>query len=138
MYLGQSIEVAGNFLRITYVENPGIAFGIRVGNPLIFTILSLLASIGIVVYIIYHRNGDKILKYSLAIILGGAVGNLIDRLFVQRVVDFVDVGIRTTRWPVFNVADTAVVIGMFMLIYTMIKIEKREKNSHLLRDNASE
>ncbi|MFO7892022.1 MAG: signal peptidase II [bacterium] len=138
MYLGQSIELAGNFLKITYIENPGIAFGIRVGSPIIFTILSLLASIGILMYIIYNRNGDKVLKYGLTIILGGALGNLIDRLFMQRVVDFIDVGIGSTRWPVFNVADSAVVIGMFILIYTMIKIEKEEKNSQLIKDNSSE
>ena len=137
MYLGQSIAVAGNFIRLTYVENPGIAFGIQVGNPFIFTILSLLASIGIIVYMIYHRNGDKILKYGLAIILGGALGNLIDRIFVQRVVDFVDIGIGNTRWPVFNVADSAVVVGMFVLLYAMIKIEKRTKevNSQRIQDN---
>ena len=140
MYLGQSIAVAGNFIRLTYVENPGIAFGIQVGNPFIFTILSLLASIGIIVYMIYHRNGDKILKYGLAIILGGALGNLIDRIFVQRVVDFVDIGIGNTRWPVFNVADSAVVVGMFVLLYAMIKIEKRTKevNSQRIQDNKSE
>lgn len=138
MYLGQSITVAGDFLRLTYVENPGIAFGIQVGHPFIFTILSLLASIGIIIYMFYHRNGDKILKYGLAIILGGALGNLIDRILVQRVVDFVDIGIGNTRWPVFNVADSAVVVGMFVLLYAMIKIEKENKNSHLIQDNKSE
>ncbi len=138
MYLGESIQLMGNFLRITYVENPGIAFGIRVGNPIIFTILSLLASMVIVVYMIYHRNGEKILKYGLAVILGGALGNLIDRLFVQRVVDFVDVGIGDVRWPVFNVADSAVVVGMFMLIYAMIKMEKKEKESQFVKDKPSE
>ena len=138
MYLGESIQLVGDFLRITYVENPGIAFGIRVGHPIIFTILSLLASIVIIIYMIYHRNGEKILKYGLAVILGGALGNLIDRLLVQRVVDFVDVGIGDLRWPVFNVADSAVVIGMFMLIYAMIKIEKKEKASQFVKDKPSE
>ncbi len=130
MYLGQSMKVAGDFLRITYVENPGIAFGIQVGSPFVFTILSLLASMGIVVYMIYHRNGEKILKYGLAIILGGALGNLIDRLLAQRVVDFVDIGVGPTRWPVFNVADSAVVVGMFVLLYAMIKIENKHKNKN--------
>lgn len=83
---------------------------------------------------IYHRNGEKTIKYGLAIILGGALGNLIDRLFVQRVVDFVDVGIGDLRWPVFNVADSAVVVGMFMLIYALIKIEKKEKESQFVED----
>jgi len=134
MYLGQSIQLVGDFIRITYVENPGIAFGIRIGHPIIFTILSLLASIVIIIYMIYHRNGEKTIKYGLAIILGGALGNLIDRLFVQRVVDFVDVGIGDLRWPVFNVADSAVVVGMFMLIYALIKIEKKEKESQFVED----
>jgi len=138
MYLGQSVKVVGNFLRLTYVENPGIAFGIRVSNPVIFTILSLLASIGIVFYIFYHRNGDNILKYSLSIILGGALGNLVDRLFFNKVVDFIDVGIGNVRWPVFNVADSAVVIGMFILFYAMIILEKGDKNSHLIKDDLLE
>lgn len=125
MFLGQSIPVLGNFLRLTYVENPGIAFGIRVGNSNLFTFLSIIASIGIIVYLVTHWKEPMGIKAGLALILGGAFGNLIDRIRFQQVVDFIDVGIRNVRWPVFNVADSAVVIGMFIFFITAIVVERR-------------
>lgn len=129
MYLGESINVIGGFLRMTFVENFGIAFGIKVSSPFLFTILSLLASIGISIYLFYHRNGDVLLKCALSLIVGGAFGNLIDRLLFGKVVDFIDVGIGGLRWPVFNAADSAVVIGMLILFYTMIISEKIKEKS---------
>ncbi|MBN2103179.1 signal peptidase II [bacterium] len=125
MVPGQSIPVLGDVVRLTYVENPGIAFGIRVSHGWIFTVLSILASIGIIVYLITQWKESGWIKSSLALILGGAVGNLIDRIAFSRVADFVDIGIGTLRWPVFNVADSAVVIGMFMLFITMYMQEKK-------------
>ena len=125
MVLGQSIPIIGEFFRITYVENPGIAFGIRVSNTLIFTILSILASIGIGVYLFMHRDESLRFRLALALILGGAFGNLIDRLLFNKVVDFFDVGIGNLRWPVFNIADSAVVIGMIILLITVFITEKK-------------
>lgn len=127
MFLGQSIPVLGDVLRWTYVENPGIAFGIRVTHGWIFTLLSALASIGIIIYLITQWKESVWIKASLALILGGAIGNLIDRIRFSKVVDFVDVGVGSLRWPVFNVADAAVVVGMFMLFITMYQQEKRSK-----------
>lgn len=130
MAVGQSIPVFGDFFRLTYVENPGIAFGIRVGNHLIFTILSVFACIMIVAYLISQWKESFRMKMSLATILGGAVGNLIDRILHQRVVDFIDVGIHDVRWPVFNIADSAVVVGMALLIVHVI-LEERENHSSI-------
>lgn len=130
MYIGQSNSVLGDFVRLTYVENPGIAFGIRVPNGWIFTILSILAVIGIVIYLIRQWHESRWIKFSLSLILGGAVGNLIDRIIFSKVVDFVDVGIGTLRWPVFNVADSAVVVGMFILFFTMYHEEKKQHSSN--------
>jgi len=110
-----SFDVLGGFFRITYVLNPGIAFGIKVKNPVVFTILSILACIGIIIYLIRNWQEDIKIKISLALILGGAVGNLIDRILFGEVVDFLDFGINHIRWPVFNIADSSVVIGMIML-----------------------
>ncbi len=132
---GFSRPLLGNFVRLTYIENPGMAFGIDLGGKLFFSIFSIIASIAIVVYL-YHARKDALgFRMSLAMILGGAVGNLIDRvfygvifqdaqLFYGRVVDFLDVdffnvrlfGHQFNRWPVFNVADAAVTIGVIMLI----------------------
>lgn len=127
MDIGESYTVLGQFLRITYVENPGIAFGIRVGNGSLFTILSLLASVGVIVYLITHWDEGIGVKASLALILGGAFGNLIDRILYRRVVDFIDVGIKNTRWPVFNLADSAVVIGMVILFWSVFMSGKKKE-----------
>jgi signal peptidase II len=131
MVLHQSIPVLGEFVKITYVKNSGIAFGLRVPNNTIFTILSILASIGIAIYLFTHLKEGMAIKASLALILGGAVGNLIDRLLFGEVVDFIDVGIKTLRWPVFNVADSVVVIGMFILLFTVIRTNEIEEVSSI-------
>ncbi len=119
MTLGQSISVLGDILRLTYVENPGIAFGIRIGNSAIFTVLSILASIGVIVYLVTHWDEDFGVKAGLSLILSGAVGNLIDRLLFGHVADFIDMGIGSLRWYVYNIADASVVIGMVVLCYTV-------------------
>ena len=116
-------QVLGNFFRLTYVENSGIAFGINVGAALpIFTILSMLAITMIVYYLYRERRNHLAVRVSLALILGGAVGNLIDRLFFGRVVDFLDFGLGVYRFFVFNVADSAVTIGvtLFLILTTLV------------------
>ncbi len=125
MSIHESFNVVGEFVKITYVENPGIAFGIRVGNGMLFTVLSIFASLGVLVYLITHWDEPMGIKGSLALILGGACGNLIDRILYRKVVDFIDVGIGNFRWPVFNLADSAVVIGMFILFYTVFIYGKK-------------
>ncbi|MCK5145475.1 signal peptidase II [bacterium] len=131
MVLGQSIPLVGDFLSFTYVENPGIAFGIRLGNGTIFTVLSLLASLGILVYLITHWDEPMGIKSGLALILGGAFGNLIDRILFGKVVDFIEMGIGQYRWPVYNIADAAVVIGMGILLITVFRHERRLKEKEL-------
>lgn len=133
--LGSSRAILGDLLRLTFIENPGMAFGIDVGGKLFLTIFSLFASIGIFVYLYKIRDEAFPIRLSLALILGGAIGNLIDRmfygvffgegpLFYGKVVDFIDVdffnielfGFHISRWPVFNVADMAVSIGVMVLL----------------------
>jgi signal peptidase II len=135
MQLGQSIPVIGDFLRLTFVENPGMAFGIDIGGRLFLTIFSLIATIGIFYYIYRVRNEAFIVRLTLAMILGGAIGNLIDRslygvvfgeapLFYGKVVDFIDMdffhinflGIHMDRFAVFNVADASVSTGIFLML----------------------
>ncbi|MCZ7609175.1 MAG: signal peptidase II [Ignavibacterium sp.] len=137
MYLGQMIPVWGDFFRLTFVENPGMAFGYDPGESfkLIISIFSLVASIGLVIYLYVIRDKSLSLRIAIACILGGAVGNLIDRtfygvffdyapLFYGKVVDFFDFdffnftlfGRSYDRWPVFNIADAAVTIGVLILI----------------------
>ncbi len=125
MILGHSKNLLGNFVRYTYIENTGMAFGIHVGNHLFFTAFSILASLVILIYLFKARNDQPMVRISLALILGGAIGNLIDRIFFGAVVDFIDVGFGSLRWYVFNVADAAVSIGMIFLI-TAILLKKNE------------
>jgi signal peptidase II len=117
MAIGQTVPVLGQFLRITYVENSGIAFGLRITHGAAFTVLSALASLFIIVLLFTHKNEKTAFKASLAVILAGAVGNLIDRICYHHVADFIDIGIRNLRWYIFNVADSAVVVGMIILSY---------------------
>lgn len=126
--LHTSTPVLGNLLRLTYVENSGIVFGITVGAALpLFTGLNLLAT-GIISYYLYsERTGHQATQAALALILGGAVGNLVDRLVFGRVVDFIDVGLGSHRWYIFNVADSAVSAGVVLyLIFSIFVAPPRE------------
>jgi signal peptidase II len=136
MPYGASRPILGDLLRLTYIENPGMAFGIDVGGKLFFSVFSVVASVGILMYLYRVRRDSLAFRISLAMILGGAVGNLIDRafygilfngdpLFYGKVVDFFDLdffdisilGYSLSRWPVFNVADASVTIGVVLLLF---------------------
>ena len=120
MSLGDSIHVMGSFLRLTYIHNPNAAFGIGLGGSTIHMVFSLVA-FGLILYILYRTPpGQKGVQAALALILGGAIGNLIDRVRMGEVIDFIDVGVRKYRWPVFNVADSVVTIGALMLVFLYI------------------
>ena len=115
-FYGESIKVLGDFVRFTYIENPGMAFGIRIGGRYFFTVFAALATVIILIYLYRIRHDRFASRFSLALILGGAIGNLIDRLAYGQVIDFVDIGLGRTRWPVFNLADSCVTVGMIMLV----------------------
>ena len=135
LQLGESIPVLGEFFRITFVENPGMAFGIDAGSKLFLTLFTLAATAGITYYLYTIRTEPFPMRLALACILGGAIGNLIDRMFYGvifgegpllhgKVVDFLDVdffdisfaGFELTRWFVFNVADAAVSTGVALML----------------------
>ncbi len=147
MYNGQKIPIFGDFFRITFIENPGMAFGFDPGlsYKLWISIFSLAASIGLIFYLYIIKNQRYTLRLAIAFILGGAVGNLIDRmfygifygyapLFYGRVVDFLDFdffnltlfGRSYDRWPIFNIADSTVTIGVIILLF-FYKKPKTEK-----------
>ena len=111
MELGESWPAAG-LLRLTYGTNTGSAFGLFPNQTLILIVASVIA-IGFLVY--FYRTyalPKPLLRFAIGLQLGGAIGNLIDRLRAGEVVDFIDVG----RWPIFNLADSAIVIGMTLLV----------------------
>lgn len=120
-----SIQLLGNFFKFTYVENSGIAFGINFNNgPIIFTILASIATIFISWYLWKSKEQIYLFRVSLSFILGGAIGNLIDRFLFGKVVDFFHLSIGQFSWPVFNVADSFVTIGMVLYIYSIYIEEK--------------
>lgn len=150
MYLGESISVIGDFFRITFTENPGMAFGFDPGSDfkLFISVFSLVASIGLLVYLYTVRKKSLSLKIAIALILGGAIGNVIDRmfygliydyapLFYGKVVDFFDFdffnfsifGRSYDRWPIFNIADAAVSIGVLILLFFYKHHEAEDKKS---------
>jgi signal peptidase II len=150
MYLGESISVIGDFFRITFTENPGMAFGFDPGSDfkLFISVFSLVASIGLLVYLFTVRKKSLSLKIAIALILGGAVGNVIDRmfygliydyapLFYGKVVDFFDFdffnfsifGRSYDRWPIFNIADAAVSVGVLILLFFYKHHEAEDKRS---------
>jgi signal peptidase II len=133
MHVSQSEEVFGDFLRYTYIENPGMAFGIQIGNRTLFTIFSIVASLVIFIYLIRTKGDQKYVKLALSLILGGAIGNLIDRVLFGSVVDFIDMGIGDLRWPVFNVADMSVSIGMIILVFFILFEKKQPENVEEVR-----
>jgi len=124
---GKPLKIVGDFVRLTYIENPGMAFGIQVGNQIFFTVFATLASLVIFIYIVRARNDKFSTRFALSLILGGAIGNLIDRFLYAKVVDFIDIGIGNTRWPIFNVADSSVTIGMIILV-SLVLFDKSPKN----------
>lgn len=152
MEIGQRIPVIGDFFRITFIENPGLAFGIDVDSniKLWISIFSLVASIGLIIYLYTVRNENFGLKLALALILGGAIGNFIDRafygiiydyapLFYGKVVDFLDFdffnltlfGKSYDRFAIFNVADSSVTIGIFLLLFLYRDHGKKEVPDHV-------
>ncbi len=159
MYPGQSIPVIGDFFKITFIENPGMAFGFNPGTDFKFwiSLFSFLASIAIVVYLYLARNRVLSLRISLALILGGAIGNLIDRafygliykyapFFYGRVVDFLDFdffnftlfGKNYDRWPIFNLADASVTIGVLILLIFYKQHAKEEEEAKAKDEQANE
>ena len=128
--LGYPVPVLGEFFRFTYTHNPGAAFGINIGehSRLFFLVLSLVALV--VLGFIYRATptSDRLRLLAIALVSAGAVGNIIDRLrFEAGVVDFLDVGIGSHRWPIFNVADMAVSIGAILLLISFYFEDKGDE-----------
>lgn len=117
--LHSSVSILGNVVRFTHIRNPMAAWGLPIGGTLSLIVLPI--AIGIVVLVYRFRAQTLTERIALSIILGGALGNLIDRIRWGNVVDFIDIGVGNVRWPVFNMADAFVTVGMLLVIYTILK-----------------
>ncbi len=119
------IKVLGDFFVLKYTTNPGVAFGLNLGsvawNRIIFSLVTGVAIIVISIVVWKLTPRQKAHLTALAIIMGGAVGNLIDRLRLGQVIDFLDFGIGGWRWPTFNLADVGITLGGISLIYLLIR-----------------
>ena len=152
LYLGESKPLIKDVLHITLVENPGIAFGIDPGESLrdLILVITILTCIGIFAYLLFAKNADRRVRIAVALILGGAAGNLFDRifygyfynyapLFQGNVVDFLD--IRFFRFfifddihgnYVFNFADVSILSGVFILIFLILRMKSKRTEKSLV------
>ena len=121
MTLNETINLIDNFFRITYVKNTGAAFSIFSNNTILVIIISVVV-IGFLLFYIYKNKGNnKLENVSYAFILGGAISNLIDRLVYGYVIDFLDFEILSYNAPIFNLADTFIVIGVILFLINTLR-----------------
>lgn len=122
--LGETLPIIRNVLHMTLVHNTGIAFGLFKDQGIVFIIIPIIAIILLVFNIFYYRNNKELSRTYLvgfSLILGGAIGNLIDRMAYGYVIDFIDFRI----WPVFNIADSAITIGATIIAIKCILLSTK-------------
>ena len=122
--MNESKTIIDNFLNITYVRNTGAAWSILDNNTWIVTVISLLIIIGIIYYVYRNRVSKKILKIGYGLILGGAIGNFIDRIVYGYVIDFIDIDIFGWNYPIFNLADMFIVVGVILVMIDAWRCKK--------------
>ncbi len=138
--LFESREIIPGFFNLTYLHNNGAAFGFLAGDhgwwrQIFFVVITLAALVFIGAALRHFRHKSVIYSYSLGLIAGGAVGNLIDRLRFGFVVDFLDFYIKGCHWPPFNVADSAICIGVGMFLLVDIRSRKPEDRGRKTDDS---
>ena len=129
--LHESIPVIRGWFNLTYVRNKGAAFGIFADSAIripFFITVSIVAMLGILWYIRRLSNGQRLAVFSLSLVFAGACGNLIDRIRLGEVIDFLDVYWQRHHWPAFNVADSAITVGVTLLFIDMWR-EDRKKSA---------
>lgn len=114
--LGENIIIINSFLSITNVRNSGVAWSMFADKNIFVLMVSALVILGIIMYVYKNRPKDKVEEIAYSIIIGGALGNFLNRLFYGYVVDFISVKIFGYGYPIFNLADSFIVIGVIILI----------------------
>lgn len=120
MQLGQSQQIIDNFFYFTYAHNTGVAWGMLAGHLWLFIIVALVSAVLMIVFFIRTRKDEVLTRFGLVLTFAGMAGNLIDRLVFGYVRDFIDVVIFNYNFPIFNIADMAVVIGVALIIIEII------------------
>lgn len=127
---GRHVEVLGEFFRLRHIRNSGGLFGVLPGNAIYFAVVSVIA-VAVILWVLYRSpTRARLQQIALGLVFGGALGNFHDRIRYQEVVDFLDFGIGTNRWPTFNIADSGVTVGVCFLVLWLFLTERRnEKES---------
>jgi len=118
--ISKSVGIINNFLYLTFVKNEGGAFSILSGNRWFFVIMGVIALIFLIRIIVVDKKIIKFDIVSYSLIVGGILGNLIDRIFYGSVIDYIDIYIFGYNAPIFNFADICIVLGACMIIYTLV------------------
>ena len=129
MDMYESVSIIDGFFSITSHRNEGAAWGILQGQMTFFYIITVIVIIGIIYSLQKYAKESALLAISLSIILGGAIGNFIDRIFRKEVVDFLDVMIFSYDFPIFNIADSCLTIGVILFFIATIIDEKKRKKT---------
>lgn len=117
--LEKSIKIINDFFYITYVRNTGVAWSMFSSKTILVLLVSSFIILGIILYIYNNRPKNILEKVAYSMILGGAIGNFVDRIIYGYVIDFIDIKIFGYDYPIFNLADSFIVIGVILLvIYT--------------------
>ena len=131
MSLYESVPIIQNFFHFTYITNDGMAFGINFPfGYFIFTTISILLTAFLFWYLWSVRNHSIIIRLGIGLIIAGAIGNLIDRILLGEVIDFLDFMIGDFHWYVFNLADSYVTVGMGLVLSDSIVLEKKRERMH--------
>ena len=123
MRLGESIPVLAGIFHITYIENPGAAFGMFANQRWVFIVAGVVVIAAACLTYRRLERQSRMVRWGAALLLGGAAGNLIDRVRIGCVIDFLDFRI----WPVFNIADIGICIGVALLMYALLFDKEKEK-----------
>ncbi|MGM9941545.1 MAG: signal peptidase II [Bulleidia sp.] len=126
MVIFEDIPVISGFFHITYVQNTGMAWSMLSGQQLLLSVAAAVA-IGVMLWVLMYKKPGRLLQVSLGLMIGGAAGNLIDRLLFNYVRDFLNFYIFGYDFPVFNIADCALCIGVAFLILDSLLEERKEK-----------
>ena len=125
--LHSAVEFIPKVVSLTYIQNNGAAWSILEGQFALFYIVTAIVTITIIYYLQKYAKGDRLLALSLSFILGGTIGNFIDRLFLKYVIDMIQ--LEFIHFPIFNIADSALVIGVALLIVYLIIDEIQTKKA---------
>lgn len=130
MELGESIPLIDGFLYLTSHRNEGAAWGMLQGRMWLFYIITVFVIVVLVMFYKREAKTSLLLQTSLVLLLAGAIGNFIDRLFFQKVVDFVDTIIFGYDFPIFNVADASLTVGVILMVIQIFFFDKGDKNEN--------